>query len=58
MTLHYCTLCDRGYTSALAAMDCLDMCEAEDADRKSGRMFRMNRDAGTRPMGSGPALTD
>jgi hypothetical protein len=45
-SLHYCPRCDRGYTSQLAALDCEDQCILEDADRKSGRLFRMNRDAG------------
>lgn len=42
-----CPRCDSTYTSALAAMDCEDQCALEDADRKTGRLFRINRD--TRP---------
>lgn len=57
-SLFHCDSCDRQWTSKLAADDCKEQDWYEDQDRKSGRLFRMNRDAGTRPMGSGPALTD
>lgn len=57
-SLHYCESCDRSYSSKLAAMDCADQDYLEDQDRKSGRMFKINRDAGIKPMGSGPELHD
>jgi hypothetical protein len=45
-SLHYCASCDRGWTSRLAADDCAEQDAYEDDDRKHGRMFRVNRDAG------------
>lgn len=57
-SLFHCESCDRQWSSKLAAEDCADQDYYEDQDRRSGRMFRVNRDAGMKPMGSGPDLTD
>lgn len=42
-SLHLCVSCDRPYSSKLAADDCAEQDFYEDQDRKSGRVFKMNR---------------
>lgn len=41
--MYPCERCDSTYPSYLAALDCADQDALEDADRKSGRLFHINR---------------